>query len=126
MSAQHRMRRVNELLLRELAILCEELVVPHMDALVTITEVSTSHDLRHAKVFVSVMGSDKQRARAMAMLENQRVPMQDQINRRLSLKYTPRLHFREDHTPERADRILSILEELDLPEDDQKDGPDRR
>lgn len=126
MSAKHRMRRVNELLRRELATLCEELVVPHLDALLTVTEVSTSHDLRHATVFVSVMGSDEQRAKAMDLLEDRRSAMQEQINRRVSLKYTPRLRFREDHTPERADRILSILDELDLPEDEDDDGSPSR
>ena len=118
MSPGKRMVRVNELLLRELALLCGELVVPQSDALITLTKVETSPDLRHATVFVSVMGNDDQHREAMRLMRENRRQMQLEINRRMTLKYTPRLHFREDHTAEQADHVLGIIRELDLPEDD--------
>ena len=118
MSPGKRMMRVNELLRRELALLCEQFIVPHLDALVTITRVETSPDLRHAKVFVSVLGSTEQRRAAMHLMQENRKHLQAEINRRLTLKYTPRLHFHDDYTAERADHVLGILRELDLPDDD--------
>jgi len=118
MSPSRRMVRINELLLRELAQLCEELVVPQFSALLTLTKVEASPDLHDAIVFISVMGSDAQRDEAMHLMHENRKQMQVEINRRLTLKYTPRLHFRADHTAERADHVLGILRELNLPEEE--------
>lgn len=123
----NRMRRVNELLRRELGILCERDIMPRMTALVTITEVKTSPDLRHADVFVSVLGDEEQRAEAIRRMYRNRVRFQTELAHRVNLKYTPVLKFRHDRTAENADRVLSILDELDLPEEDapETDVPDR-
>lgn len=124
MSGGNRMVRVDELLRRELAILCEQLVAPHAGALVTVAAVKTAPDLRQATVHVSIMGSEEQRQQAMRLLHACRKEMQHEIGRRVALKYTPRLTFREDHTAERADRVLAILDTLDLPDEDESPSPD--
>ncbi len=109
-----RMRRVNEMIRRELALLCEREVVHQVDALPTITDVKTAPDLRQAQVFVSVLGDEKQQEQVLRILNRQRVDFQSKIGHALQLKYTPVLHFRIDHTPAEADHILSIIDELDL------------
>lgn len=116
-----RMRRVDELLKRELGTVFERELAGEMDALVTITRVKTSSDLRHAKVFVSVLGSEKQHEKAIEKLQEHRAEFQHRIAQRITLKFTPVLSFELDRTPEHADRILSIIDELEIP-DDEKDS----
>ena len=113
-----RMRRVNEVLKRELSVALEKTLAGEVDALVTVTGVSTASDLRHAKVLVSVMGSDEQRQQVLDKLEEYRPEFQDRIARNVTLKFTPVLRFELDLTPEHADHIMSIIDELDIPEDD--------
>ncbi|MFO7821901.1 MAG: 30S ribosome-binding factor RbfA [Lentisphaeria bacterium] len=113
-----RMRRVNEVLKRELGSAFEKDLAGEFDALITITQVETSNDLRHAKVFVSVMGSDEQREAVLQKLEEYRPHFQERIAKRITLKFTPVLRFEIDRTPERADRILSIIDEIDIPEEE--------
>lgn len=115
MSTVKRMVRVNELLLRELGLLCEQLIMPHAGSLVTVTSVDTAPDLRQAVVRVSVLGDAEQRAKAMHLMHANRKEMQAEIGRRVGLKYTPRLVFKDDFTPERAGRVLAILDEIGLP-----------
>ena len=121
--SSRRMVRVDALLLRELAMLCEQRIAPDAEGLVTITKVHCSPDLREAMVFVSVLGSDEQRAQAMRLMHAARKDLQHEIGRRVILKYTPRLVFREDRTAAQADRILGILDELQLPEDSASPPP---
>ena len=117
MTVSKRMVRVDELLLRELGALCEKLVAPHIQALVTITKVECAPDLREATVFVSVLGSPEAQAQAMRLMQAVRRELQQELARRIILKFTPRLHFREDRTAEKADRVLGILEELQIPDE---------
>lgn len=122
MTVSKRMVRVDELLRRELGALCEKLVAPQLPALVTITKVECAPDLREATVSVSVMGSPEVQAQAMRLMQGVRRQLQQELARRIILKYTPRLRFREDHTAEQADRVLTILDGLHLP--DEQSPPD--
>ncbi len=110
----NRMRRVNQLLQRELGILCERRVVSELSSLLTITGVKTSPDLRHAQVFYSVLGESSDWAAAQAALDKHRVELQAALAQSVVLKYTPVLQFRPDPTLEQADRVFSIIESLDL------------
>ncbi len=112
-----RMRRVNELLQRELSTLCERHVATEVDFLLTITAVKTSPDLRQAQVFFSVLGNDRQWTEGQAVLERHRVGLQAAIGRSVKLKYTPVLQFKPDPTLEQADRVFSIIQKLDLPDE---------
>ena len=74
-------------------------------------------DLKHAHVFISVIGSDPQRFQAMAQLHKLRKELQRDLSKRVVLKFTPQLHFKLDEAAERGDRILNILSDLEIPED---------
>ena len=117
-----RMVRVDEQLRRELAMLCEEMIVPQAQTLVTITKVQCAPDLRDAIVFVSVLGNDEQRAAVMRLMVASRKRLQHELGRRIILKYTPRLSFRDDRTAEGAGRVLAILDDLHLPPENAADN----
>ncbi len=99
----------------------ESLIRPDIpDALVTFVGVELASNLRTANVFVSVYGSAAAKRRALELLQRRRVQLQDGIARKMVMKYTPVLHFKLDETAEKAQRVMSILQELDLPQENSK------
>jgi ribosome-binding factor A len=78
---------------------------------VTVTSVDTSPDLRHARVYVSVLGSEADRENTLAGLRSAHGLLQSLIGDELRLKRTPTLEFIYDETVERADRITRMLDE---------------
>lgn len=107
-----RMRRVNEALREVVSEGVGELKDPGL-GFVTVTEVRASPDLAHATVYVSVLGSERRRARSLAALERAHGVLQQRVSRQLRLKRTPRLAFEYDRSVERAARIGKLLDELD-------------
>ena len=113
---KHRIERVCEILKREVGIIiCREL--DFGSALVTVSAVDITPDLKQAHVFVSALGSPGQQRRALEALERNRVMIQSEVARRVTLKYTPHLYFKIDAAIERGTRVLSIMDELGLEED---------
>ena len=106
-----RMRRVNEAV-REVvsARLAEGLRDPRI-GFVTVTSVETSPDLRHARVYVSVLGDAEQRDATMAGLESAHGVLQLAVARELRMKHTPTLQFVFDESIERGMRISELLED---------------
>ena len=80
---------------------------------VTVTAVDTSPDLRHASVWVSVLGDDSQRRLSLQGLESAHGLLQRAVASQLRMKNTPQLAFAYDDTAERADRLERILAEAD-------------
>ena len=114
-----RMRRVNESVRQVLAEALPELKDPRI-GLVTVTGVDTASDLRHAVVFVSVLGSEKRRAATLRGLEAAHGLLQAQLARQLRMKRTPQLTFEYDPSVERGVRMSQLIDEL-APEDDTDD-----
>jgi ribosome-binding factor A len=104
------MRRVNEAV-REVVSDAITLLKDPRVGFVTVTDVRTSPDLRHAKVFVSVLGSESERADTMDGLTSAHGVLQSMVNRELRLKRTPALEFVYDDTAARADRLERMLAE---------------
>jgi ribosome-binding factor A len=122
MAAKNRLSRVNELIKRELDVLIRKAV--SMPAkLVTVQEVDISPDLKHAKVWMGMIGSTAEQHASMALLHGVRKELQGQLSRRVVLKFTPQLHFYLDEAGERGDRILNILSELNIPGEQPSPGP---
>lgn len=105
------MRRVNEVL-REVvgAAIGSDLNDPSI-GFVTVTSVETSPDLRTAKVFVSVLGSEEEREASLTGLRRAHGVIQSRIAAETHMKRTPTLTFRYDDTIEKGDRINRLLEE---------------
>jgi len=106
------MRRVNEAVREVLSDAMKLLKDPRV-GFVTVTDVRTSPDLRHAKVYVSVLGSQSERAETMAGLASAHGVLQTAVNRELRMKRTPTLDFVYDDTAERADRLERILADME-------------
>jgi ribosome-binding factor A len=111
-----RMRRVNEALREVLsARIAEGLKDPRI-GFVTVTAVETSPDLRHARVFVSVLGNDQEREDSLAGLQQAHGVLQAEIAKLTHMKRTPELKFVYDETVEKGMRINEILESEARPE----------
>src|ERR671923_498014 len=109
--AAGRMRRVNEAVREVLsARIAEGLKDPRI-GFVTLTAVETSPDLRHARVYVSVLGDEEQRAETMAGLGSAHGLLQQAIGRELRMKRTPTLQFVFDESIDRGMRISELLDE---------------
>ena len=106
-----RMRRVDEAMREVLSgAITSEIKDPRV-GFVTVTAVETSPDLRHARVFVSVLGEDAQRERSLAGLRSAHGYLQRRVADELTLKHTPTLDFLYDNSVDRSLRIQELLEE---------------
>ena len=112
-----RMRRVNESVRQVLSEAIGQLKDPRI-GFVTITGVETSTDLRHARVYLSVLGAERKRAQTLAGLEAARTLLQAQLGRELRMKRTPQLAFEYDPSVERGVRMTKLIDEL-APDDSE-------
>jgi ribosome-binding factor A len=110
------MRRVNESVRQVLAETLPELKDPRI-GLVTVTGVDTAPDLRHAVVFVSVLGSEKKKRATMVALDAAHGVLQSSLAKQLRLKRTPQLTFEYDQSVEHGVRMSQLIDQL-APEDD--------
>jgi len=88
----------------------------------TITRVETARDLGHARVFVSVYGTDEEQARSMAALDAATPWLRRRLGERLTLRHVPELSLRRDQSIESGDRVLRLLRELEEPTADPPRG----
>ena len=105
------MRRVNEAVREVLSEAIGALQDPRI-GFVTVTGVETSADLRHARVFVSVLGSERKRERTLEGLASAHGVLQAQIAEQLRMKRTPQLAFEYDPTVEHGVRMSQLIDEL--------------
>lgn len=108
----HRLLRVNESIRAVLSsvITVEGLKDPRV-GFVTVTGVETSSDLQHAKVFVSVLGGQKERDACLEALEHSRGFLQARLNAALHIKRTPQLEFHYDSTLDNALHIDRLMKQ---------------
>jgi len=109
----YRIRRVSEIIQRELGtLIAREISFPV--PLVTVSAVDLTTDLKNAHVFISAIGTSQQQTAVIRLLKENRVRLQAALSKRVIIKNTPHLHFKIDHSFERAARVLSLLDELGL------------
>ena len=109
--ALDRMRRVNEAIREVLsARIAQGLNDPRI-GFVTLTSVETSTDLRHARVYVSVLGDESERADTLAALGSAHGLFQKAIGSELRMKRTPTLQFVFDESIDRGMRITELLDD---------------
>ena len=85
---------------------------PRIMGLVTVTAVEITRDLRHAKVFVSVLGSDSQRAATFEGLDNVATHLRGRVGRALRLRVAPEIEFRNDESVAHAAHIEQLLAQV--------------
>ena len=108
-----RTERVDQLLREEIgAIVTREVADPRV-GFATITRVETTPDLRHAKVWVSVIGQPAERTATIAALGRAMPFVRHELGKTLRIKRIPDLHVHLDDTAERGTRVLQLLNELE-------------
>jgi ribosome-binding factor A len=80
--------------------------------MVSVTDVDVSGDLQHAKIYVSIYGTEEARAETMAGLKSATGYVRRELGRRVRLRRTPEVVFIEDRGIERGDRMLALLNQL--------------
>lgn len=107
--ASRRQERVSALLQQSIGtLLLRELRDPRL-AGVIVTEVDTSPDLRHARIYYRVLGTRSDPARAQMALDRAAGYIQGVVGREVRLRYTPELRFVFDASPDRAQRVERLL-----------------
>jgi ribosome-binding factor A len=122
-----RIERVNELVREELAQLIAREVKTPLPAMVSITGVQITPDLKMARVYVSLLGSDEDRSQTFAGLRKAAGFLRHLLAERISLRYTPELVFERDDSIERGSRILGLIRQIETDDpilgQDNQQGP---
>ena len=111
-----RMEKVQKLARQVLGEIIQDLKDPRV-GFATVTAVRVSPDLRHARVFVSVLGTEEEQSRTMAGLESAKPHIRSELGHQMRMKYTPELVFILDRVEETAGRIETLIHRLHEEED---------
>lgn len=112
-TANHRHERVAEEIAHEInAMLAGELKDPRLEGMVVVSEVRVQPDMKHARVFVSMRGAEKEQSDAIKALEHAAGFIKRELVERLQLRRLPEMHFALDHSQEYSERIEQLLREM--------------
>ena len=119
----YRQEKLGELITAELSDLLRTRLKDPRVGFASITRVDVSGDLRHAKVFVSVMGTPEEQAATMKGLKNANGFLRHELAGRLTLRYMPELAFKLDTSIEEGARILDLIHKVEM-EEQSKQQPE--
>lgn len=112
MSTAQRIERLKDQIQIEVSdILHKEIKDPRI-GFVSITDVEVSKDLRHVKIYVSIMGTEEEKEQTMEGLEKATGFIRSEIGKRIRLRYTPEIVFKRDDSLERGARIFELLNQV--------------
>src|SRR5947208_14855774 len=114
----HRQEKLGELMAAELSELMRMRLKDPRIGFASITHVEVSGDLRHAKVFVSVMGSAEEQAATMKGLKHATGFLRHELASRLVLRFMPELVFKLDTSIAEGTRILELIQQIEREKDD--------
>ncbi len=116
----NRSDRIRKAVIREFSdILAREVKDPRLvGILISVTDVEVSGDLRHARVFVSVMGDETTQNEVMDILDEQTPKIRSELGQRIRLRYTLELDIRLDTSLERGTRVTQLLNKIGRGEED--------
>jgi ribosome-binding factor A len=108
-----RLQRLAGLLQQELSeLLLREVKDPRLTRLVSITRIVISADLRHARVYVSIMGSEEEKVSTLEGLTAAAPFLRRELNSRVALRRIPELSFRRDDSLEQGSHVFDLLKQL--------------
>lgn len=112
--ANYRGGRINEEVKREISIIIrDEIKDPRMTAMVSITAVNVTKDLRYAKVFVSVFGkNEEEKNETFAALKNASGYIRKEVGQRMNLRNTPQILFELDESISYSMKIEELIEKV--------------
>lgn len=116
MATDRRVSRVAELIKREVSQMLLNGIKDDRvgTGMVSVTDVDVSGDLQHAKIFVSIYGTEEAKAETMAGLKSATGYVRSELGARVRLRRTPEVVFIEDRSIERGTKVLSLLNKLQL------------
>ena len=113
MTDRRRVERVNGVLREEISgLIASQLNDPRLRGIISITQVSATSDLRSARVYVSVMGSEEVRQQALSGIQSSASYLRRELRSRVSLRYVPFLTFVLDDAMLEANRLMRIIDDL--------------
>jgi len=129
--ATRRIARLNEQVRSDVAeLIAREMKDPRLAGLVSVTAAELTPDLRHARIFISVLGSVEDQKRSIQAIRNAAGFLRTQLAARMTTKRAPELHFVLDASIERGQRIMHLLHEIERGDtdhthepEDEADGP---
>jgi ribosome-binding factor A len=111
--AHHRHERVGEEIAHEInAMLAGELKDPRLEGSVIVSEVRVQTDMKHARVFINVKGTNKEQSDAIKALDHASGYIRRELVERLQLRRVPELHFTLDLSQEHVERIEQLLKDM--------------
>ena len=123
MATSRRVSRISSLIKREVSqMLLYDIKDDRVGAgMVSVTDVQVSGDLQHAKIFVSIYGTEAAKIETMEGLQSSTGFVRRELGQRVSLRRTPEIAFLEDSSIERGDRIINLINRLEIPEEGQEE-----
>ena len=112
----YRQEKLGELIANELSELLRTRVKDPRVGFASITRVEVSGDLRHAKVYVSVMGDQEEQKETMKGLKNATGFLRHELASRLTLRFMPELAFKLDHSIEEGAHVLELIQQVEKEE----------
>lgn len=121
-----RLERVRELLKRQIGEVIRRELPLSEAGVITVNEVTVTNDFQSATVYVGIVGTEAQRKKGFALLQQERKRIQGLVGRAIVLKYTPQLRFILDESISRGNRVLEILDEIERSSADHEGSPEDR
>ncbi len=109
----NRINKINEEVKRELSSVIRELKDTRIPVMTSVVAVNVTPDLRWAKAYISVFGSDEEQKSAIEGLKSASGFIRREIGHRLKLRYTPEFDFELDHSIEHGAYINKLINDLD-------------
>ncbi len=128
MATSRRVSRVAELIKREVSQMLLNGIKDDRvgTGMVSVTDVDVSGDLQHAKIYVSIYGTEEAKAETMAGLKSATGYVRSELGARVRLRRTPEVVFIEDRSIERGTKVLSILNQIKQERKPENQGEDEQ
>jgi ribosome-binding factor A len=111
--AKYRSGRINEEIRKEISnIIRDEIRDPRLTAMISVTKVDVTKDLRYAKVFVSIFGSDEEKKSSLGALKSSSGFIRRELGGRVNLRYTPEVLIELDDTIEHGMHINDLIRQI--------------
>ncbi len=112
--------RINEQLREEISkLLTRQIKDPRLNAIISITRVVSSGDLRSARVYISVMGNQETKKTALAGIQSAASFLRRELRDRINMKHTPFLSYELDTSLDEADKLLRLMNQVKPDEPDE-------
>jgi ribosome-binding factor A len=111
--SSHRIERINAQIQREVSELIQQhLRDPRLSEFVAVTEVSTTPDLKHSKIYISSIGGEQEEEKVLAALTSAAGFIRSALAKRIKMRVTPEIHFAWDNSIEHGDRVLRLIDQV--------------